>query len=145
MLEEMRWHLKCNLICPIELYFNVLKINKFEIRKINLWKIMKMKKFYALFNTFLCIGIKSVSADYAIVISVSADMKIRYIGGYRYRPIWKNAYRSPTIWEYKRWDEGRAWTNGLQSKSFKKFGRPCCSSMSFGALIKFHFTLVILF
>ena len=50
-----------------------------------------MKKFYALFNTFLCIGIKSVSADYAIVISVSAsvsaDMKIRYIGGYRYRPI----------------------------------------------------------
>ena len=62
---------------------------------------MKMKKFYALFNTFLCIGIKSVSADYAIVISVSAsvsaDMKIRYIGGYRYRPIWKNAYRSPTI------------------------------------------------
>ena len=28
---------------------------------------------------------------------------------------------------------------------FKKFGRPCCSSMSFGALIKFHFTLVILF
>ena len=52
---------------------------------------MKMKNFYALFNTFLCIGIKSVSADYAIVISVSAsvsaDMKIRYIGGYRYRPI----------------------------------------------------------
>lgn len=28
---------------------------------------------------------------------------------------------------------------------FKKFGRPCCSSMSFGDLIKFHFTLVILF
>ena len=36
---------------------------------------MKMKNFYALFNTFLCIGIKSVSADYAIVISVSANMK----------------------------------------------------------------------
>ena len=39
-----------------------------------------MKNFYALFNTFLCIGIKSVSADYAIVILVLTVMEIRYIG-----------------------------------------------------------------
>ena len=29
-------------------------------------------------------------------LSVSADKKIRFIGGYRYRPIWKKAYRSYT-------------------------------------------------
>ena len=63
-----------------------------------LWKW----KFFMHFLTFFYVSVlTSVSADYAIVISVSAsvsaDMKIRYIGGYRYRPIWKNAYLSPTI------------------------------------------------
>ena len=47
----------------------------------------------------------SVSADYAIVISVSAsvsaNMKIRYIGGYQFLWIWKNAYQSPTSSMYK--------------------------------------------
>ena len=50
-----------------------------------------MKNFYALLILFYVSVLTSVSADYAIVISVSAsvsaDMKIRYIGGYRYRPI----------------------------------------------------------
>ena len=56
--------------------------------------LRKFKKI-VFYNTFLYI---SVSADYAIVISVSVstDMKIWYIGGYRYRPISKNAYRSST-------------------------------------------------
>ena len=40
----------------------------------------------------------SVSADmeinYRYRLSVSADMKIEFIGDYRYRPIWKKAYRS---------------------------------------------------
>ena len=62
---------------------------------------MKMKIFMHFLTIFyVSVLTSSVSADYAIVISVSAsvsaDMKIRYIGGYRYRPIWKNAYRSPT-------------------------------------------------
>ena len=55
----------------------------------------------------LHIGIKSVSADYAIVISVSAsvsaDMKIRYISGYRYWPIWKNSYRLPITMDDQNW------------------------------------------
>ena len=31
------------------------------------------------------------------ILSVSADKKIEFIGAYRYRPIWKKAYRSYTI------------------------------------------------
>ena len=45
----------------------------------------------------------SVSADmeinYRYRLSVSADMKIEFIGDYRYRPIWKKAYRSYPTWE----------------------------------------------
>ena len=63
-------------------------------------KLWKWKNFMHFLTLFYISVLTSVSADYAIVISVSAsvsaDMKIRYIGGYRYRPIWKNAYRSPT-------------------------------------------------
>ena len=33
-------------------------------------------------------------------LSVSADMKIGFIGDYRYRQIWKKAYRSYTGIEY---------------------------------------------
>ena len=63
-------------------------------------KLWKWKIFMHFLTLFYVSVLTSVSADYATVISVSAsvsaDMKIRYIGGYRYRPIWKNAYRSPT-------------------------------------------------
>ena len=46
----------------------------------------------------------SVSADmeinYRYRLSVSADMKIEFIGDYRYRPIWKKAYRSYPMKKY---------------------------------------------
>ena len=71
-----------------------------RLEKLMCEKLWKWKNFMHFLTLFYVSVLTSVSADYAIVISVSAsvsaDMKIRYIGGYRYRPIWKNAYRSPT-------------------------------------------------
>ena len=42
------------------------------------------------------IGIGRYEKYHIGILSVSADMKIGFIGDYRYRPIWKNPYRSYT-------------------------------------------------
>ena len=63
-----------------------------------------LKKFCFSFvknNTIYCISVSVIGIGryekYHIgILSVSADMKIGFIGDYRYRPIWKNPYRSYT-------------------------------------------------
>ena len=93
-------------------------IPKIDLQKSIPEKLGKLKKNYFFpkklhFITFTICSIAisvsaSVSADMAISISVSAsvsaDMKIRDIGDYRYRPIWKKAYRSSTNFFQNKWD-----------------------------------------
>ena len=43
------------------------------------------------------IGIDRYGNICIVNLSVSADIKIGLIGDYRYRPIWKKAYRSYTV------------------------------------------------
>ena len=42
------------------------------------------------------IGIDRYEKKYISILLISADKKIEFIGDYRYRPIWKKAYRSYT-------------------------------------------------
>ena len=85
---------------PLSLILIYYKLINLRLEKLMCEKLWKWKILMHFLTLFYVSVLTSVSADYAIVISVSAsvsaDMKIRYIGGYRYRPIWKNAYRSPT-------------------------------------------------
>ena len=60
-------------------------------------KILIFRHLYSVFFKNLCyIGIGRYEKTYIGFLSVSADKKISYIGLYRYRPIWKKAYRSYT-------------------------------------------------
>ena len=76
------------------------KLIYLRLEKLMWEKLWKWNFFMHFLILFYVSVLTSVSANYAIVISVSAsvsaDMKIRYISGYQYLPIWKNAYRSPT-------------------------------------------------
>ena len=62
------------------------------------------KKYYFLYISIgFGIGIGRYEKYYIGILSVSADMKIGFIGDYRYWPIWKNAYRSYTNWGSLYW------------------------------------------
>ena len=57
-------------------------------------KILIFRHLYSVFFKNLCyIGIGRYEKTYIGFLSVSADKKIPFIGLYRYRPIWKKAYR----------------------------------------------------
>ena len=49
------------------------------------------------------IGIGRYEKYYIDILSVLADKKIEFICLYRYRPIRKKAYRSPTVYDSKNW------------------------------------------
>ena len=57
--------------------------------------------FYHIGKNYCYIGIGRYENFNIGNLSVSADKKIGFIGGYRYRPIWKKAYRSYTVMNHK--------------------------------------------
>ena len=77
-----------------------------QITSIEIWKksqflfyyifVEKNLLLYLLYIGFGIIGIGRYEKFHIGILSVSADKKIEFIGLYRYRLIWKKAYRSYT-------------------------------------------------
>ena len=65
------------------------KLINLRLEKLMCEKLWKWKILMHLLTLFYASVLTSVLANYAIVISVSANMKIRYNSGYRHQPIWK--------------------------------------------------------
>ena len=81
-------------INPKTQFFDILRKNDFFFH------------FFIEIYTIYCIsvigiGIGRYGKIYIGNLSVSADKKIGFIGSYRYRPIWKKAYRSYTEFKYR--------------------------------------------
>ena len=77
----------------MRLYESIWNTNLVLISTKNTFIHFHVKYYYFL---YIGIGFGQYEKSYISILSVSADMKIGFIGDYRYRPIWKKPYRSYT-------------------------------------------------